>query len=46
METIMNLFNKLTGKKAEPASICDPEALAQSMLMKNEDMINNWYNTK
>lgn len=46
METIMNLFNKLTGKKPEPASICDPEELAQSMLMKNEDMINNWYKTK
>jgi hypothetical protein len=46
METIMNFFNKLAGKKSEPASTCDPEELAQSMLMKNEDMINNWYNTK
>jgi hypothetical protein len=42
----MNLFNKLTGKKSESASTCDPEELAQSMLMKNEDMINKWYNTK
>ena len=46
METIMNLFNKLTGKKPEPANVYDPEELAQSMLMKNEDMINIWYNTK
>lgn len=46
METIMNLFNKLTGKKSKPASTCDPEELTQSMLMKNEDMINKWYNTK
>lgn len=46
METIMNLFNKLTGKKFELESTCDPEELAQSMLMKNEDVINNWYNTK
>lgn len=46
METIMNLFNKLTGKKTELASTYDPEELAQSMLMKNEVMIDNWYNTK
>ena len=46
METIMNLFNKLTGKKSELASTCDPEDLAHSMLMKNEDMINSWYKTK
>lgn len=46
MNTIMKFFNKLTGKKPEPASIRDPEELAQSMLMKNEHMINNWYNIK
>ena len=46
MNTIMKIFNKLTGKKPEPVTTCDPEELAQSMLMKNEDMINNWYNTK
>ena len=46
MNTIMNLVNKLTGKKPEPANVYDPEELAQSILMKNEDMINNWYNTK
>ena len=46
METIMNLFNKLTGKQPETAGTFGPEELAQHMLMKNEHMINNWYNTK
>lgn len=46
MNTIMKLVNKLTGNKAEPASVCDPEDLAKSMLIKNEDMINSWYKTK
>lgn len=46
MNTIMKFFNKLTGKKPEPANVCDPEELAKYMLMKNEDVINNWYNTK
>lgn len=46
MNAIIKFVNKLTGKKPGPANFCDPEELAQSMLMKNEDMINNWYNTK
>lgn len=46
MKTIMKLFNKLTVKKPEPASVCDPEELAKSMLIKNEYMINNWYRAK
>lgn len=46
MNTVIKFVNKLTGKKPEPANVCDPKELAKSILMKNELMINNWYNTK
>lgn len=46
MNPINKLVNKLTGKKPEPANVCDPEELAKFILMKNEHMISNWYNTK
>lgn len=46
MNAIIKLVNKLTGKKPGPANFCDPEELARYMLMKNEHVIDNWYNTK
>lgn len=46
MKSIMNLVTKLTGKKPESVVACDPEELARTILMNNEHVIKDWYNTK